>query len=208
MSDGVITRIDILRHGLPDGDGCLRGHTDFAITEKGLSQMSLAVKGLDDVEQVVTSPLARCRVFAEQYADNLSLPVQAQEQWQELNFGQWDGQDKNVLWQKHADSLTKYWENPWLTTPHGGEKLVDFDTRIQKAWQVLLEQFHGQRILLVTHSGVMKQLMRQLLAMPKDAAYLQCVDLPYAARYRVTVYTDEQGKHWHRMQWPVEQRFQ
>ncbi|PSW20138.1 histidine phosphatase family protein [Photobacterium sanctipauli] len=200
MSQGKTTRIDILRHGLPEGDGCLRGSTDFTITDVGLEQMNQSVSGLDDIEQVVTSPLHRCQYFASTFSARYALPIQNDPQWQELDFGQWDGQDKQALWQEHGEQLTRFWENPWLFTPHGGESLVEFDRRIQQAWQSLIDTYNGKRILLVTHSGVMKQLLRQLLSMPEDATYLQRIDLPYAARYRVTVYTDESGKHWPQLQ--------
>ena len=207
MDNGVITRIDILRHGLPDGHGCLRGHTDFAITEEGLAQMARAVQGLTDVEYVVTSPLKRCQVFAEQFAIQQAVPHHHAPEWMEMDFGDWDGQSHQALWDSLGETLGQYWANPWAGTPHTGETLQAFDARIQSAWQDLLHTCHGKRVLLVTHAGVMKQLMRILLEMPENAGYLQRIDLPYAARYRVTVYTDQDGTHWPQIQWPVEQQF-
>ncbi|MGR5062881.1 histidine phosphatase family protein [Photobacterium sp. DNB22_13_2] len=207
MAECIKTRIDILRHGLPEGHGCLRGHTDFPITPTGLSQMSSAVKGLDDIEQVIASPLQRCSEFANQFAQQFALPCQHFSHWKEMNFGDWDGQSHDSLWQQHRSLLETYWQNPWLSTPHGGETLKAFDRRIQQAWDLLLDNYLGQKILLVTHAGVMKQLMRILLEMPENTNYLHRIDLPYAARYRVTVTTDENGMHWPQIQWPVEQQY-
>ncbi|MGF1686794.1 histidine phosphatase family protein [Photobacterium japonica] len=207
MDYGVVTRIDILRHGLPEGHGCLRGHTDFAITPQGLTQMARAVADIEDIEHVVSSPLQRCSVFAEQYAARYALPQHTATEWMEMDFGEWDGQRHDALWQAQGDVLTQYWQNPWINTPHNGETLPAFDARIQKAWQDLLRAYHGKKVLLVTHAGVMKQLMRIVLDMPENAAYLQRIDLPYAARYRVTVFTDQDGTHWPQIQWPVEQQF-
>ncbi|WP_299013405.1 histidine phosphatase family protein [uncultured Photobacterium sp.] len=207
MVQTTTTRIDLLRHGLPEGDGCLRGHTDFPITTKGMEQMWLAVDGLADIEKVLTSPLSRCREFAEQFACRFSLPIEPLEYWQEMNFGHWDGQSRDMLWETYGDTLHQYWQNPWLSNPHGGETLREFDSRIQQAWQDLLHQNSGKRVLLVTHAGVMKQLLRILLDMPENAGYLHRLDLPYAARYRVTVFHDKNGVHWPQLQWPVQQQF-
>ncbi|AJR05985.1 histidine phosphatase family protein [Photobacterium gaetbulicola] len=207
MARCMKTRVDILRHGLPEGHGCLRGHTDFPITPAGLEQMRSAVKGLDDIEQVITSPLQRCCDFANLFAQQFTLPCQQFSHWKEMDFGEWDGQSQDSLWQQHGTILEKYWQNPWLSTPHGGEDLKAFDIRIQHAWEHLLANFSGQNILLVTHAGVMKQLMRILLEMPRSTSYLHRIDLPYAARYRVTVMTDENGVHWPQIQWPVTQQY-
>lgn len=207
MSQTVTTRIDILRHGLPEGDGCLRGHTDFPITAQGLEQMLAAVEGLTDIEQVISSPLQRCNDFAEKFSCQFSLPIEQLEHWKEMDFGRWDGQSRDSLWQSNGEVLSQYWQNPWLSTPHGGESLQEFDSRIQHAWQDLLNRCQGKRILLVTHAGVMKQLLRILLDMPESATYLQRIDLPYAARYRVTVYQDENGTYWPQIQWPVQQQY-
>ncbi|UXI04172.1 histidine phosphatase family protein [Photobacterium sp. TY1-4] len=208
MSQTSTTRIDILRHGLPEGDGCLRGHTDFPITGAGLKQMAAAVDGLADVEQVLSSPLKRCCDFAVQFADQHALPIEQLDVWKEMNFGHWDGESRDQLWQSHGEVLTQYWQDPWQSTPHGGETLQAFDARIQGAWQLLLKQHRGKRLLLVTHAGVMKQLLRILLEMPENALYLQRLDLPYAARYRVTVFHDQDGQSWPQIQWPTQQQYE
>ena len=207
LPHGVYTRVDFLRHGLPDGHGCLRGHTDFVITETGMMQMEQAVLGLDDIETVISSPLQRCSHFAQSFAEKCRQPLSLNPQWMEMNFGDWDGQSHQSLWDKHGSTLAKYWENPWLGNPHGGESLEAFDTRIAEAWQCLLSEQLGKRLLVVTHAGVMKQLLRLLLELPQNANYLHRIELPYAARYRVTVFTDQQGQHWPQIQWPIQQQF-
>ncbi len=102
------TRIDILRHGLPEGDGCLRGHTDFPITSTGLIQMATAIADLDSVDVVVTSSLQRCSDFAQQTAKQHSVPLHLLDCWKEMDFGNWDGQLQKTLWQEHNEALTRY----------------------------------------------------------------------------------------------------
>ncbi|WP_318478312.1 histidine phosphatase family protein [Photobacterium leiognathi] len=202
----TITQIDILRHGLPEGDNCLRGHTDFALTEQGFNQMQLAVQGLKTLDTVVTSTLQRCAVFAEHIAETQNLEINYSDDWKEMDFGEWDGLTHQQLIERVGEDIDAYWYDPWQvcddgTAPHKGETLEQFDCRIKAAWRQLLQQFKGKKILLVTHSGVMRQLLRQLFEMPQNTVYLHRINLPYAARVRITVYHDG-NQDWPQLQWP------
>ncbi|MGF1692197.1 histidine phosphatase family protein [Photobacterium kagoshimensis] len=203
----MMTQVDVLRHGLPEGDGCLRGHTDFAITPTGLEQMHQAIADIASVDQIVSSPLQRCSDFARGLSSLMSAPLGLDEQWKELNFGVWDGQPHKTLWQTYQQELDMFWRDPWQHTPHQGETLPEFDLRVIQAWQRLLSEHKGKKILLVTHAGVMRQLLRHILEMPQTARYLQRLQLPYAARYRITIFHDENNEDWPQLHWPVSQQF-
>ena len=202
----TITQIDILRHGLPEGDNCLRGHTDFALTEQGFKQMRQSVEGITTLDTVVTSSLQRCAVFAQYIAESLQIPIQHCDEWKEMDFGEWDGLTHQQLIARVGKDVDAYWYDPWqecddCTALHKGETLAQFDNRINEAWLQLLQQYQGQKVLLVTHSGVMRQLLRLLFEMPQNTVYLHRINLPYAARIRITVYHD--GKQdWPQLQWP------
>lgn len=195
------TRIELLRHGLPEGDDCFRGHTNFALTEKGFQQMRESVADCPVTDVVVTSPLSRCRDFAAEYAHQHSLKLYEEPDFKELDFGDWDGKPKQSVWENNQKLLTRFWSHPWETVPPNGEGLEEYDKRILKAWSSLLATHKGSSVLLVTHGGVMKQLLRQLLEMPKSATYLQRLNIPYAARITVTVYHDDNGKLWPEVHW-------
>ncbi|WCE32482.1 histidine phosphatase family protein [Vibrio sp. SCSIO 43137] len=197
------TRITLLRHGLPEGDNCFRGHTDFAITDKGLQQMRRSVEPLCNFEVVVSSPLSRCADFAAEYANEHQLPLQLEPGWMEINFGDWDGEEKDTVWQHSQQTLSRFWDDPWNTTPPNAEPLIDYDKRINAAWGQLLEQHKGKSVLLVTHGGVIKQVMRQIMQMPENEKYLHRLNIPYAALVAISVYHDENGKQWPRLEWPV-----
>ncbi len=196
------TTIDFLRHGLPEGEDCFRGHTDFELTDTGLKQMDAAVQGMPIPDHIITSPLNRCVVFAKHYAALNELDFEIAPEFIELDFGDWDGKKKQEIWEQDQSLLSNFWENPWQTTPPNGEPLADFDRRIQHAWNALLKKFQGKRVLVVTHAGVMKQILRIVLAMPKSEHYLQRLNLPYAAKIRVTVFQDENGQSWPQVHWP------
>ncbi|MCW8329138.1 histidine phosphatase family protein [Photobacterium sp. SDRW27] len=199
----TITRVELLRHGLPEGDDCFRGHTDFLLTEEGGSQMHKAVAGSDAFDLVVTSPLQRCADFAYRHAEQYCTPVVEESDFIELNFGDWDGRSRDEVWKSDQKTLSQFWSEPWKTTPPNGESLEEFDSRIQAAWSSLLDEYQGKRILLVTHGGVIKQILRLVLDMPKSEGYLQRIKVPYAAKLTITVYHDDNGRQWPELHWPT-----
>jgi broad specificity phosphatase PhoE len=202
------THIVLLRHGLPEGDNCFRGHTDFKLTELGLQQMYDAMANGYTADKrldvVVSSPLSRCSQFAVDYATRQQCPVMIRPDFIEINFGEWDGQPKQKIWDDQQQELTQFWAEPWRYTPPKGESLIDYDIRIQRAWDELLTEFIGKNVLLVTHGGVIKQLLRQLLDMPQNSGYLERLDIPYAGRITISVYHDQDGKLWPRLHWPTQ----
>ncbi|MDB1125123.1 histidine phosphatase family protein [Vibrio algarum] len=197
------TKIELLRHGLPEGDDCFRGHTDFLLTNTGMDQMNASVANSVVPDLVLSSPLLRCRDFAEQYAQKYKLPVIIKQEFKEIDFGDWDGHKKQAVWDNEQEQLTKFWADPWNMTPPNGESLKDYDKRIVLAWQNMLQEYKGKRLLLVTHGGVIKQIMRILLEMPRTNTYLQRMNIPYAAKVEISVYHDENGQLWPEIHWPV-----
>lgn len=196
------TRIALLRHGLPDGEHCFRGHADFVLTEVGFEQMSKATQDLTDIEVVVTSPLKRCADFGRWFAKESEISVEVNNNWMEIDFGDWDGKDKQQVWDQNEQALSLFWADPWNHSPPNGETLEHYDQRISLAWTQLLQRYKGKSILVVTHGGVIKQLMRQILQMPKSEHYLHRLNIPYAALINISVYHDDNGKVWPELHWP------
>lgn len=201
------TYIDLLRHGLPEGEDCFRGHTDFALTEQGFQQMRSAIKESQHYDLIITSPLQRCQRFATYLAKLRSLPLVENRDFMEINFGHWDGKSKQEVWDNEEQNLTQFWSSPWEYTPPNGEPLDSYDSRIEQAWNEVLRKHKGKRILLVTHGGVIKQILRQLLGMPKDAAYLQRLAFPYGSRVSLSIYHDDLGKLWPTVHWPSSDQY-
>ncbi|MEI6890641.1 MAG: histidine phosphatase family protein [Pontiella sp.] len=198
-----LTQIELLRHGLPEGNECFRGHVDFPITKKGLEQMWASIGASQIAEVVISSPLQRCQRFARAYSDQHAIPLVIKPEFMELNFGDWDGKRKQDIWETDQDTLKRFWSSPWETSPPKGESIADYDRRLSSAWDNLLVEFKGKKIVLVTHGGVIKQILRILLEMPKNAIYIHRLKIPYAAKIKITVYHDDDGKLWPEIHWPV-----
>jgi len=87
----VTTTLDLLRHGEPVGGRKYRGQIDDPLSEKGWAQMHAAVGDTAPWTRIVSSPLQRCRAFAEILADRHGLLLTLDERLAEVGFGVWEG---------------------------------------------------------------------------------------------------------------------
>ncbi|CAM3594720.1 alpha-ribazole phosphatase family protein [Parendozoicomonas haliclonae] len=194
------TVIDLLRHGQPEGDSCLLGSTDRALSDTGWQQLRSTTAHNPGWTQIISSPLQRCAAFARELSAQSSLPLTIDPEWRETSFGEWDGVSYDTLHQEHPEQLSAFWSDPNTNTPTGGEPLSAFRGRINQAWEALIDNSAQGHILLVTHSGVIRQVLAHILEIPTDSMVpFTRIHTPYASLCRIEVYTDEQGRHWPRL---------
>lgn len=161
-------RLDLLRHGETELGGGLRGSLDDALTEQGWAQMRAAVVEGGPWDRVVSSPLQRCARFAAELAQRLALPLELEADLQELHFGAWEGQSAAALMETDAQALGLFWADPYAFTPPQGEPVVLFAERVLAAVARLHRAYAGQRVLLVSHGGVMRLLLAQARGLPRE----------------------------------------
>ncbi|BFT64826.1 alpha-ribazole phosphatase family protein [Pseudomonas moorei] len=178
-------RLDLLRHGETELGGGLRGSLDDALTEKGWQQMREAVLAQGPWDRLVSSPLQRCARFAEELAGRLGLPVELQADLQELHFGAWEGQSAAALMETDADSLGLFWADPYAFTPPQGEPVAAFAARVLAAVARLHATYAGERVLLVSHGGVMRLLLAQARGLPREQ--LLNVEVGHGALFSLSV---------------------
>ncbi|MEN4751435.1 alpha-ribazole phosphatase family protein [Pseudomonas sp. Ps21-P2] len=161
-------RLDLLRHGETEFGGGLRGSIDDALTDIGWQQMRAAVADRGPWDRIVSSPLQRCARFADELAGRLGLPVELEAGLQELHFGDWEGQSPAQLMETDAAGLGRFWEDPYGFTPPNGEPVQVFATRVLTAVERLQRAYDGQRILLISHGGVMRLLLARARGLPRE----------------------------------------
>lgn len=183
--------IDLLRHGETEMGGGLRGSIDDALTALGWQQMRDAVKAMPRWDRLISSPLQRCRLFAEELAQITGAPLSLEPDLQELHFGEWEGQSPADLMLTHADELARFWADPYAYTPPGGEPVSAFAARVQGAIARLQANFCGERVLLITHGGVIRLLTAQALGLPREqllqvvVGHGECVQMQRCAEGRL-----------------------
>ncbi|RGD91556.1 histidine phosphatase family protein [Acinetobacter sp. SWAC57] len=181
--------LDFLRHGETSLSHTLRGKTDDALTAKGWMQMQSTLRQAEQVSQawdvIYSSPLQRCRLFAEQWAEQKQLPLFIEPNLQEMDFGEWEAQPTERLYQLFPDELAQFWQTPLSFTPPQAESLLVFKSRVLKSVERLTQQMHTQGwtcALIISHAGVIKLLKCQalkqhdndLLKMSAELGQLNC----------------------------------
>ncbi|MED7670706.1 alpha-ribazole phosphatase family protein [Pseudomonas moraviensis subsp. stanleyae] len=188
-------RLDLLRHGETELGGGLRGSLDDALTENGWVQMRAAVVEGGPWDRIVSSPLQRCARFAAELGEQLNLSVHLDKDLQELHFGAWEGQSAAALMETDAEALGLFWADPYGFTPPHGEPVSAFSARVLAAVGRLQAAYAGERILLVSHGGVMRLLLAQARGLPREQ--LLNVEVGHGALFALTVEADGALKEGH-----------
>ena len=184
----MILRLDLLRHGETELGGGLRGSLDDALTDKGWAQMREAVIGQGPWDRLVSSPLQRCARFADELGAQVDLSVSLDKDLQELHFGAWEGQSAAALMETDAEALGLFWADPYGFTPPQGEPVAEFSTRVLAAVMRLHAAHAGERVLLVSHGGVMRLLLARARGLPREQ--LLNVEVGHGALFSLIVEAD------------------
>ncbi len=200
------TLVTVLRHGAVEGRPFVyRGRQDDPLSELGWKQMETATRatvGADRVReidagyrgrgpllQVATSPLQRCQAFAHQLAERLGIPLHVSPAFQEIAFGEWEGLTPEEAAQRNPVEHALFRASAGSVAAPGGENLVEVRQRVRAGWEEWLAQCPGGQRLLVTHAGVMRALLIELLGLP--ASHVYRIALPEAAHFQVSILAGE-----------------
>ncbi len=154
----------LIRHAETDMAGTFCGHTDPPVNERGRGQIEELVAGLANsgIEAIYTSDLQRARSTAERIAQAFDLPLIAQPDLREINFGDWEGLPwSQIEFRDSAYACQWIREYPHLPAPHG-ERFDDFEDRVLQAISRLQVQHEHRCVAVVTHGGVMRVVLQEL----------------------------------------------
>lgn len=176
-------RFDLLRHGACEGGHIFRGSTDVALTEEGWRHMQ---DGLAKLEggwtRIISSPMRRCRDFAETIAEKYRLELDIEPSLREMSFGDWEGQSVEKVWREHAALCSAWSSAPDQVTPPAAEAYTEFRARVLAALADLQERFaSNEKTLLVTHGGVIRLLLHVARGTPASDMMQLSVGYGFAA---------------------------
>ncbi len=174
-----MTEFLLIRHGETDWNRALRfqGHIDVPLNDIGLTQAQRLGQHLDagDWAQALhlhSSDLTRAMQTAQGLA-NPQRTLQAQSGLREQGFGIFEGKSVTEL-QQDMPELWQQWRRfeADFELP-GAESTRRFHARTMQALTDLAESHRGERLLIVTHGGVLDMLWRTVHDLPLDG-YRQC----------------------------------
>jgi broad specificity phosphatase PhoE len=160
----------LVRHGetAANVDGLLLGRADPPLTERGRSQALALATALPRPGHVISSPLLRARDTAAAFG----RPVEVDERWVELDYGELDGRPAAEL---GAAEWARWWTDP-ASGPAGAESLSALGGRVREACAELVERATEDVVIVVTHVSPIKVAVAWALAVPDGIAWRMYVE--------------------------------
>ncbi|MGP4060403.1 histidine phosphatase family protein [Halobacillus sp. H74] len=154
----------LIRHGLTEGNIRKQyiGWSDLPLHPDGVEALHITRSLIPNVDMVWTSDLVRCvdtaaQLFPEKKARRTQL-------LREIHFGDWE---KHTYEDLKNNALYRKWvSEPASTAPPRGERYQVFQTRVEhwlfRFFSELEEHQDRKNIAVITHGGVIRELMRWL----------------------------------------------
>lgn len=180
----MATTIDFMRHGEPVGGRRYRGQIDDPLSDKGWAQMRTSVGEHRPWSRIVSSPLLRCRAFAEELSVRHQLPLAYDDRLKEVGFGAWEGKSAAELNEEDPMQLPRFKADPIQARPAGAEPLEVFYGRVAGGVESLLQSFPGEHLLVICHAGVIRMVLAHGLNIPLANAYR--IEVPTAGLTRIS----------------------
>ena len=161
--------LHVIRHGRTEANaaGLLLGHLDPELDEVGERQALAVARAIGPVDRVVCSPLLRTRRTAEAFSVRDGSPVEVDERWIEMDYGEFDGRPL-------AEVSLDTWES-WRTdldwAPPGGESHRALGLRVRAALDDLFEASRTSELVVVTHVSPIKAALAWVLGVGDEVVW-------------------------------------
>ncbi|SEH37079.1 alpha-ribazole phosphatase family protein [Chryseobacterium culicis] len=122
-----------------------------------------------DYDAVIASPSQRCRLLA----DHFKYHYLVDERLREMNFGKWE--------LKKWTDIPEEEINPWYkdfvhVKTSGGENLIEMQSRVLNCWQELIQKKDLNKVLIITHAGVIRLILQDVLQFPLENMFAVQID--------------------------------
>ena len=131
----------------------------------------------NDLDQIYSSPSKRCTDLLDLHNLNFNI----HNDLRELDFGDWEGKKWDDIDQTHLN----YWMEDYVNrSPKNGEKMIDLYKRSIEFTYKLVE-LDLQKILLVTHAGVIRSLISEALSINLNQIFNIAVQYDEIYRFQI-----------------------
>ncbi|MES9505305.1 bifunctional RNase H/acid phosphatase [Streptomyces sp. NPDC000609] len=185
----------LLRHGetalTPEKRFSGSGGSDPELSAAGRHQADRIARSLAErgtIEEIVSSPLRRCRETAAAVAARLGLEVRIEDGLRETDFGAWEGLTFAEVRERYGPDLDAWLASAKAAPTGGGESFAEVARRVAAARDRLTARHAGRTVLLVTHVTPIKTLVRLALGAPPEAMFR--MELSAASVSAVAYYAD------------------
>ncbi|MEU1434904.1 bifunctional RNase H/acid phosphatase [Streptomyces sp. NPDC005786] len=185
----------LLRHGetalTPEKRFSGSGGTDPELSAVGRGQAEHAADAFaarGTVQEIVSSPLRRCRETAGAVAARLGLEVRIEDGLRETDFGAWEGLTFGEVRERYGADLDAWLASAKAAPTGGGESFAEVARRVATTRDRLVTRYAGRTVLVVTHVTPIKTLVRLALGAPPESLFR--MELSAASVSAVAYYAD------------------
>ena len=147
-------KLYVVRHGRTDWNvrRIMQGRVDTSLNLEGIEQARETKKLLDGYafDRVFVSPQKRALQTAEIVTEGRGIPMVVAEALRERSYGEFEGQGREVF------DYVAFWDFGKDLRYKEAENIRDFFDRVWSFLYMLKERFPEEKVLLVTHGGVIR----------------------------------------------------
>jgi len=170
LTPATATTIILVRHGETEWNTLRRiqGHGDSALSSAGERQMALLAARLATtrLDAVYSSDLGRALRTAEAIAEPHGLKPVTERGLRERAFGRWEGLTLAEAGEDDPAALQMWQRDLEHFRPPGAESSKQMRRRAWEAFQRIAGRHDAARIVLVSHSGPLRQILATALGIP------------------------------------------
>lgn len=158
-----MTRFGLIRHAhsLWNGEQRIQGWQNSPLSEPGREMATAWGKQLQGIpwNRILISDLGRVKETGKLINESLRLPMHTDVRLREQDWGEWTGMEFVELLEQNRQAFARQQQRGWDFRPPGGESRLDVLARSQAALRDAAGNWPGDRILVISHEGVLKCLV-------------------------------------------------
>ena len=160
----------VVRHGRTEANaaGLLLGRHDPPLDLLGIEQAGRVARAVAPVDRVVSSPLQR----ALETAAAFGLPVETDDRWTELDYGEFDGLPVTDV----PEAIWQRWRADADFAPPGGESIAELTRRVHMACDDLCDDAQTANVVVVSHVSPIKAAVAWALGVGPEVAWRTHLD--------------------------------
>lgn len=160
-------RVYLLRHGSTGLDGRFIGSSDVPVADGSKAVLQKTGRTLQGIspDAVLCSPMLRCRQSFKELS--LQLEPEIDHALREVDFGDWENKTFHEIAEGYPGKVKEWssWSEEFAFP--GGERIGEFLERIA-AVRRKIESHSASTMLIITHGGVIRQLICSLLGLTPE----------------------------------------
>ncbi len=166
MKDPKITRFALMRHAetVWNREKKIQGHGDSPLTDRGKREADRWGAELSRFswDRIIGSDLGRAVNTAVIINHHLQIPLETDRWLREQDWGEWTAKSIDKIQSEELLKLDEDQRSGWQFCPPGGEDRISVWQRSHNALVIAARKWPGTTILVVTHEGVIKNLIYRL----------------------------------------------